>query len=216
MMMKKYRERIEAGATLDIQHPGRYFHMLKAVSPVNLDFMKNERVSDEARDVTAGIWFEPQNDFDRIRMTNPELYPVTVEFLVSGGRCGWSMPPPSCETYTVGLAGTPASVSVSGDVIDLGDDWGACVLTLQCDLLVAGAGGSMYLNCSQFLHMGSSALGVGQGYNGVAYTVVSGTNHHVSSIRPTGRYVRQGFTNGANPQTGPARMQLHVMRNVTA
>ena len=216
MMMKKYRERIEAGATLDIQHPGRYFHMLKAVSPVNLDFMKNERVSDEAREVTAGIWFEPQSDFDRVRLMNPEAYPVTVEFLLSGGRCGWMVPPPSCFTSVVPLDGMAVSASITSDVIDLGDDWGSCVLALQAEL-TASAGGAMSVWCADVITMFEKRMCLGQGYQGVAYTNTSGSNHHISSLRPTGRFLQAQFNNGSSIQSGPnKRLMLHVLRNVTA
>lgn len=218
MMMKKYRERIEAGATLDIQHPGRYFHMLKAVSPVNLDFMKNERVSDEAREVTAGIWFEPQSDFDRVRLSNPEPYAVNVEFLLSGGRAGWSLPPPSSEIFRASLDGLPASTSGYTEVVDLGDDWGSCVLGVIFGGL-ASAGASLSIFCGDSYGVPSSLSKVanGQGYNGVAFVTSAGTSQHISSCRPTGRYVAGRYVNGATPQTGPANyVELHVHRNVTA
>lgn len=215
-MIRKYKEIIAAGAILEVEHPGRYFSLLRAVSPVDVEFMRDYRVSDEAREVEAGLWCEPEGGFDRVRVKNLATYPVFVEFLLSRGRAGWSLPPPSCVTETTALAGLAASAVASTNVIDLGEDWASCVLGAQADLLVAGAGGSMSITCDDSPSMALQRLACGIGYSNVAYVVVSGTNHHISSIRPTGRYVRGNFTNGANPQTGPARFMLHVMRNVTA
>lgn len=218
MMMKKYRERIEAGGTLDIQHPGRYFHMLKSLSPVDLYFIKSERVSDEARDVTAGIWFEPESDFERVRISNGEPYAVTVEFILSGGRAGWTAPPPSTDEYRVALDGLPASAMAYTEVVDLGENWGACVMgVLFGGLASAGATLAIFSGNSYGPPATLTKVCQGQGYNGTAFIAAAGTSAHFSSARPTGRYVVARYANGSTPQSGPSgALELHIHRNVTA
>ena len=215
MTMKKYRETIAAGGMLEIEHPASFFSLLKAVSPVNVEFLKDYRVADQAEQMVAGLWFEPATEFDRVRIWNPEAYDVTVEFLVSFGRSGWSLPSPSCQTIRTDLDGLAASAGATSTVIDLGDDWAACVLTLQAEL-TASAGGSMSLWCSDAVTMFERRMCVGQGYQGVAYTATSTSNHHLSSLRPTGRFLQAQFNNGATAQAAGKRMILSVMRNVTA
>lgn len=217
MTMKKYRETIAAGGMLEIEHPASFFSLLRAVSPVDVEFLKDYRVADRAESMTAGLWYEPETDFDRVRLWNGEDYGVTVEFLVSRGRSGWSMPPPSCMTIEVGASGLAPNQTVVAGPVDLGEDWASCVLTAQVDGLTASAGGNMQVLCSDSPAMVGARLAVGQGFSGVAYIVTSTTNHHMSSLRPTGRYARASYYNGSVAQpAGQSRLMLHVMRNVTA
>lgn len=217
MTMKKYRETIAAGSMLEIEHPASFFTLLRAFSPVDVEFLKDYRVADRAEQMVAGLWFEPEGGFDRVRVWNSEAYDVTVEFLLSRGRSGWSMPPPSCHTDIISLSGVAASAVVPSGVFDLGDDWAAVVLTAQVEELTASAGGSLAIYCSDVPAMANQRLCVGQGHTTLAYVATSSTNHHLPSMRPTGRFVRARFANGATPQAvGTARMALHVMRNLTA
>lgn len=217
MTMKKYRETIAAGGMLEIEHPASFFTLLRAVSPLSVEFLKDYRVADRAEQMVAGLWFEPEVDFDRVRLWNGESYEVTVEFLLSKGRSGWSLPPPSCMTLETSASGVAANQTVVAGPVDLGEDWASCVLTAQVDGLVASSGGNMQVLCADYSTMTGSRLAVGQGFSGVAYTVTTTTNHHMSSLRPTGRFVRASYYNGSVAQpAGSARLMLHVMRNVTA
>lgn len=217
MVMKKYRENIAAGQMLEVEHPGAYFMLLRSVSPVDVEFMRDYRVRDSAVEIEAGLWYEPPDGYDRVRVWNRMAYDVTVEFLLSHGRAGWAMPPPSCHTEVTSLSGLAASAVTPSGVFDLGEDWAACVLTAQVEDLTASAGGSLAIYCSDVPAMANMRLCVGQGHTSLAYIATSSTNHHLPSMRPTGRYVRARFQNGATAQAiGTARLALHIMRNLTA
>lgn len=213
--MKRYSLNLAPGVAVEIDHPGRFFSLLGAALPVDVSLQSAGLVSETLESITAGVWCDfGERTFSRVRIVSDVAQ--TVSFVVSMIRIGWELPPPSCITVSMALAGQAASSVASTSVIDLGDDWASCVLGAQADLLVAGAGGSMSITCDDSPSMSLQRLACGIGYSNVAYVLVSGTNHHISSIRPTGRYVRGNFTNGANDQAGPARFMLHIMRNVTA
>lgn len=214
MTMKKYRERIEAKSVIEVEHPGSYFTMLRAVSPVDVQFLKDYRITDAALDVEAGLWFEPAQPFDRVRLSNKTPYPVVVEFLLSFGRSGWQVPPPSVSVYTKDLSGLAAGATVPGDWIDLGEEFASAVITAQ--FYGAVSAGSLFLvQCSPDMAT-DYRVAVGQGWNGGAVLSTAAATGHISSLRSVSRFIRSNFTNGSTVQSAGARQVLTVMRNVTA
>lgn len=215
MTMKKYRERIEAQSVIEVEHPGSYFTMLRAVSPVDVEFLKDYRITDAAIDVQAGLWFEPEQPFDRVRISNKTPYPVIVEFLLSFGRSGWQVPPPSVSVYSKDIGGLGGGLTMPGDWVDLGEEFASAVITAQFYGTVS-AGSLFFVQCSPDM-ITDYRVAVGQGWSGGA-VLATGTlaSAHISSLRAVSRYVRVNFTNGPTIQAAGSREVLTVMRNVTA
>lgn len=212
--MKRFSQLMPAGVPVEFDYPARSFTLLSCITPVDVRFGTGSQTQEVAEGMTPGLWYEAETPFRKVVITSPT--DQIVSFLVSMGRSGWALPPPSVQTFEVSLNGLAGGASTATETVDLGDDWASAIMTLQCDSMVAGAGGYMAMNCSMNPNMAGSRLGVGQSYQGIAFTAVSGSNHHLSSLRATGRYVKASLTNGANAQAGNARMMMHVMRNMTA
>ena len=215
MTTTKYRESVQASGVLEIEHPGRYFTMLRAVSPVDLAFMREYRVQDTATGVEAGLWIEPMGGYDRVRVSNPEPYPVTVEFVLSDGRVGWSAPAPSVQKYMFDLSGVAASAFVRGPVIDLGEEWASVSFSAFLLGVTASAGSVLSIRCADSDAMIEKSLAVSAFEAYVqAYQTYGSTNGYMSAMVPTGRYVQVEYQNGATVQGAGGKMGFIVTRNL--
>lgn len=216
MTMKRYRENVQAGGMIEVMHPGSFFTLMESISPVDVEFMSENRVTDQAREMVPGLWFEPEKHFEAIRIWNREAYDVTVSFLVSYGRSGWNSPPPTVISRETSVANIAASAVVYGDVIDLGVDWAACVAWFQADGMTASAGGYLTARCADTPAMTAERIMVGQGVNSSAFVTLGGSTVQIGNMRPTGRYMRAQIVNGATAQGANARFLSYVGRNMTA
>lgn len=188
--------------------------MLRAVSPVDVEFMREYRVQDRATGVEAGLWLEPQGGYDRVRFTNPEPYEVTVEFVLSDGRVGWAAPAPSVKKYMIDLSGVAPSAFVRGQVIDLGDEWASVSLSAFILGVTASAGSVLSIRCSDSESMVEKQLAVSAFEAYVqAYQTYGTTNGYMSAMVPTGRYVQVEYQNGATLQGAGGKLGFIVTRN---
>lgn len=206
MTMKKYRETIAAGGMLEIEHPASFFTLLRAVSPLNVEFLKDYRVADRAEQMVAGLWFEPEVEFDRVRLWNEESYEVTVEFLLSKGRSGLQQIPQS-QNVVVELGNMLASEVATSPYFDLGEDWANATVSLLF-MGTASAGQFMQIQC---LGNGKPARpALGRGFNGIAQSNTSASTVQLSSYMPSDRLVRAWFQNGATVQSATSYMNLVI------
>lgn len=214
MTTTKYRESVQASGVLEIEHPGRFFTMLRAVSPVDVEFMRDYRIADAATGVEPGLWIEPDGGFDRVRVRNLEPYPMTVEFILSDGRVGWTAPPPSVEKYVSDISGTAASAFVRGAVLDLGEEWASVTMALMAVGLTASAGSVLSIRCSDDQAMTNTTLAVGKSAALTqAYMSFGSVTAYMSAMTPTARYVRAEYQNGATVQGAGATMRFVVARH---
>lgn len=141
MTMRKYKESFAAGATLQFEHPGGFFRVLRTAFPINVEFVRDFRPVDRADGIDSGMWYEPVQDFDSVRITNAGPRAADIEFLISRGRAGIEAPEVGLPTIIMetgvnpvtpgGLvpgwvSGDPAGLAASAQVnaiFDLGPHW---------------------------------------------------------------------------------------------
>lgn len=214
MTTTKYRESVQASGVLEIEHPGRYFTMLRAVSPVDIEFMRDYRVQDTAEAVEPGLWIEPDGGFDRVRVRNLEPYAMTVEFILSDGRVGWTAPPPSVEKYVSDLSGAAPSAFVRSAVLDLGEEWASVTMAVMAIGMTASAGSVLSIRCADDVGMTGQTLAVGKSAALTqAYLSFGSVTAYMSAMTPTARYVRAEYQNGATLQGAGALMRFVVARH---
>lgn len=210
--MKRYAIPMLAGVPVELDHPGRIFTLQGCVTPVNVSLQAAALRTEILEQLTPGFWADfEEKPFTRIRIESPVDQLVT--FIVSNVKCGWAVPTPSQLLQTTDLTGLAASATVTSSFIDLGDEWASCVLSAQF-YGTASAGQVFQIQSAADGSNTENRLCLAAFSSGVAYSNVSSSNVHLSAIRPTNRYVRLQFTNGATIQ-GTARMVLIVQRNMT-
>ena len=137
MTMRKYRESVPAGGTLQFEHPGSFFKVLRTAFPINVEFVRDFRPVDHANEIDSGMWYEPVSDFDSVRITNTGPRAQDVEFLLSRGRAGIDAPELGLPTLIMEAGVNPVTPGgsvagwVSGDPVGLSP---SAVVTAVFDL----------------------------------------------------------------------------------
>lgn len=214
MTMEKYSEIVGAGGMLEIEHPGSFFTLLRSAVPLDVEFVTDFRVSDSAKSMVPGLWFEPEKRFDKVRLWNRTGRDVKAEFLVSFGRSGWMPPPPSIEIVELDAANLPASISVASPWLYLGEHFSDVLLTATF-AGVASTGGQFGIQCSIDGNASNARNAVGAGFNGVANVSIAGFVG-IGTSRPLFPYVRLVVINGTTVQSAGAKGNMIVMRNASA
>lgn len=210
--MKRYSIPMLAGVPVEIDHPGRIFTLQGCVTPIDVSLQAAALRTEILQQLTPGFWADFEDvQFTRIRIESPIDQMVT--FIVANVKCGWALPTPSQALQTTDLTATAANDTVTSQFIDLGDEWASCLLSAQF-YGTASAGQVFQIQSAATSTNTDNRLCLSAFSSGVAYSSVSSSNVHLSAIRPSNRYVRLQFTNGATIQ-GSARMVLIVQRNMT-
>jgi hypothetical protein len=211
-IVKRYSVRVTAGVPFEIDYPGRFFTLLGCITPVDVALQSGAQQAEVMEQVVAGIWCEMDATFTRVRIVSPTDQDVV--FMVSMIRAGWAPPPASCTRIDIDIAGLAASATYTSSWIDLGDNWADMRVAMQFY-------GTNSANCLMTLQCAPDATGTGQytapvfeGVSGGASASFSATSQHISSGRPTNRFIRMFFQNGATPQAAGARLHLGLSKNL--
>ncbi|MGL6080098.1 hypothetical protein [Methyloversatilis discipulorum] len=211
--MKRYSLRLQAGVPVEFDHPGRFFTLLNAISPVDVALQRVGHQAEVMEGMTAGLWADFGDEhFSRIRIVSQ--IDQHVAFLVSMVRSGWNAPPPSVEFYQLDAPNLAASGSVALPWIYLGDDFADVVLSASFAGVSSG-GGQFGIQCCTDGAGTNLRNAVGQGYNGVANVSITGFVS-IGSARPIFPWTRLVIINGSTIQSAGAMGHLIVMRNPSA
>lgn len=212
MTMRKYKESFAAGATLQFEHPGGFFRVLRTAFPINVEFVRDFRPVDRADGIDSGMWYETAGEFDSVRITNTGPRAQDVEFLLSRGRAGIDAPEVGLPTLVMEagvnpvtpggsvpgwVSGDIASLAASGSVsviFDLGPHWDRYGMAA---VAVTPNGPSSGLNAVQVFGSDSTAydftkrLGhaFGTGWTATHSNLTTANGPMQSNVRPSGRYL---------------------------
>ncbi len=87
-MMQTYTLTMSAGSSWDSYVSGRYFRVIDAAKPLDIDFFSRGNQKGTANDVGVGFWIKPTASFDRIIVRSAEAQTVTI--MVGAGEAGRS------------------------------------------------------------------------------------------------------------------------------
>jgi hypothetical protein len=78
---------MSAGSSWDSYVSGRYFRVIDAAKPLDIDFFSRGNQKGTANDVGVGFWIKPTASFDRIIVRSAEAQTVTI--MVGAGEAGY-------------------------------------------------------------------------------------------------------------------------------
>lgn len=213
--MKRFSQLMPAGVPVEFDYPARSFTLLSCITPVDVRFGTGSQTQEVAEGMTPGLWYEAETPFRKVVITSQ--VDQMVSFLVSMGRSGWNQPPVTTEKHQLLIDGMAASATIHSPTIDLGDEWGSCLMHAFF-AGTASAGAVLAIVCGDQMGGGASLpRAASTGGTGTAYIVTGSSTQTIGGARPIGRYVALRFINGATIQSGPSNNVIfQVHRNVTA
>lgn len=211
--MKRFSQLMPAGVPVEFDYPARSFTLLGCITPIEVRFGTGSQTQEIAENVTPGLWYEAESPFRKIVITSP--VDQWVSFVASMGRSGWSTPPSSCVRLDFDISTVLASATFVSQWVDLGENWSDTRIVMQFY-------GTSSVNCLMTAQCAPDASGssastapVIEGLSGAASASFASTSQHLSSARPTNRFTRLFFQNGATPQGAGARLHFGIYKKMT-
>lgn len=210
-MMQTYAMTMAAGGQWTSDVSGRYFRVIAASGPIDVNFFRRGNQKGTASGVGVGFWAKPTESFDKISIRSATAQ--TVTFLVGAGEAGYDMVSVTGQVQVIdGEAERVAAGKVFGAqmlLLNVAGQYGQSAVicaankrvTVKKIIMWSGTAGSMVMGVITPANLASANYNTNNGL-GYGLSMLGGGAGSASTVKgPAGLAAAStpGYTNGFSP-----------------